>query len=150
MKKIIAFLMAFTMCVGFTSCGESSADSSYNESSINKKEVTEEKTQSDVLITENEAANIAQEHIENKLARGDVQIKMGSNHTATSFDTVSYGDASIEYNSNSNTYNIKCKATCWGYDSYGSVVDKYKFDANVTVNAKSGYASSSLLILSKS
>lgn len=31
MKKIIAFLMAFTMCVGFTSCGESSTERSEEE-----------------------------------------------------------------------------------------------------------------------
>lgn len=38
MKKIIAFLMAFTMCVGFSSCGESSTDKS------NKEVTTEEST----------------------------------------------------------------------------------------------------------
>ena len=43
-KKIIAFLMAFTMCVGFFSCGESSNDKSDDEATTVEK-ITETKVE---------------------------------------------------------------------------------------------------------
>ncbi len=153
MRKIISAILAMSMVFALTSCDGGTTDSSEESvsstSSATKESSIENETEDSILITEQEAASIAQEHIENKLAAGDVSIEIGSDHTAKSFDTVSYGDANIEYSSTTNLYHIKCKATCWGYDSYGDLVDKYKFDASVYVDAETGFASSSLFILSK-
>ena len=155
MKKIIAAVIALDIVFALCSCGgETSSESEESVSttssvSVVQKSFVEEEEEESVCLTEREAAGIAQLYIENKLATGDVSIEIGSNQTAKSFDTVSYGDASIEYDYVTESYDVKCKATCWGYDSYGDVVDKYKFDLTVHVDAITGRTSSGLLILSE-
>lgn len=146
-KTAILTMALITSMTIFSGCASSSDISSSDESSKSiaaDSKVSEKKKEKS--MTQSEAADIAQEHIESKFARGDV---IGGSPSAKSFGNVSYGEASCDYNSNSKSYEIKCKGTCWGYDSYGSVVDKYKFDGTVYVDAESGYASSYGFLLNK-
>ncbi len=101
-------------------------------------------------ITESEATDIAQQHIESKLAEGDVSIAPESNQDAKTFDTAYYGDVGIDYNSDLNSYEIACKSVCQGYDSNGETVNNYKFNIIVCVDASTGTASSGTFILSES
>ena len=111
-----------------------------------RKMTTAAQQESELKITRSEAANLAQAHIEAKLAQGNV---LGRGKKCSKYGTVNYGDASCTYDEKNNSYTVKCKATCWGYDSYGNVVDKYKFDATVYINGKTGSASSGHFVLSK-
>lgn len=154
MKKLSLIIVAVIIMgtAAMTGCDGSSSGISSETTKVTTKATTEAVTKSNSkerLITESEAVDIAKEHIEGKLSRGDVLISTGSNQSAKTFDLVNYGDTSCEYKSYSGDYTINCKATCWGYDSYGEVVDKYEFDAKVYVDGESGFASSPYFILSK-
>lgn len=108
-----------------SSSSKKSSTSSYSSSAPESKK----------LITQEEAADIADEYLRKRLKDGDVFV---SNHSAVTFDTISYGDVTADYNNG--VYGFKIKATCWGYDSYGEIVDKYKFDTRVLVDAEDGTA----------
>lgn len=95
------------------------------------------------MITKIEAANIAQQFIEDKLAKGDVTGGNSSN----SYGTVNYSDASFEYSLGE--YTIKCRGTCWEYNKYGETLDKYRFEVSVCVNEQSSNASTLEFLLTK-
>lgn len=81
-------------------------------------------------MTEAQAIKAAKTAIESELAKGNV---LGGNKSATAYKTVLFGDVTCKYNSASGCYNVSCKGTCWGKDSYGRTKDKYKFSKDVLV-----------------
>lgn len=134
MKKILSTVLALTLFVGLYGCDGSSdrlPEDEFSKSTISSQKKTESKKTT--TITPSQAISLAKDHIESQLENKKV---IGGHAKASSYRTVLFGDISCEYDATSGAYKINCKGTCWGKDSYGRTLDKYKFDVKVTVRDK--------------